>query len=86
MIPGSPLAAAKTIHTPKATNPTEIAYETTVSVFRFVVRVTKRFLRRIYSFPVFSSNVTPDYQLILNRAYNRDLGPVSVLGFRLNTQ
>ena len=39
-----------------------------------------------YSFPVFSSKITLDYQLIVNPAYNRDRGPVSVLGFRVHTQ
>jgi high affinity Mn2+ porin len=39
-----------------------------------------------YSFPMFSTKVTFDYQLIVNPAYNRDRGPVSVLGFRLHSQ
>jgi high affinity Mn2+ porin len=39
-----------------------------------------------YSFPVFSTKVTLDYQLIANPAYNRDRGPVSVLGFRVHSQ
>ncbi len=39
-----------------------------------------------YSFPVFSTKVTLDYQLIVNPAYNRDRGPVSVLGVRVHSQ
>ncbi|MDU1666762.1 MAG: carbohydrate porin, partial [Bradyrhizobium sp.] len=39
-----------------------------------------------YSFPVFAAKVTLDYQLIVNPAYNRDRGPVSVLGFRVHSQ
>jgi high affinity Mn2+ porin len=43
-------------------------------------------LETYYSFPVFASKVTFDYQLIVNPAYNRDRGPVSVLGLRVHTQ
>jgi high affinity Mn2+ porin len=43
-------------------------------------------LETYYSFPIFASRVTFDYQLIVNPAYNRDRGPVSVLGVRLHTQ
>jgi high affinity Mn2+ porin len=43
-------------------------------------------LETYYSFPVLYSRVTLDYQLIVNPAYNRDRGPVSVLGFRVHTQ
>src|SRR5260221_10716655 len=43
-------------------------------------------LETYYSFPVFATRVTFDYQLIVNPAYNRDRGPVSVLGVRLHTQ
>jgi high affinity Mn2+ porin len=39
-----------------------------------------------YSFPWFVSKVTLDYQLIVNPAYNRDRGPVSVFGVRVHTQ
>ncbi|MBV8927031.1 MAG: carbohydrate porin [Bradyrhizobium sp.] len=39
-----------------------------------------------YSFPWFVSKVTLDYQLIVNPAYNRDRGPVSVLGVRMHSQ
>jgi high affinity Mn2+ porin len=47
---------------------------------------TERILETYYSFPVLYSRVTLDYQLIVNPAYNRDRGPVSVLGFRVHTQ
>jgi high affinity Mn2+ porin len=30
--------------------------------------------------------LTLDYQLVVNPAYNRDRGPVSVFGFRIHTQ
>jgi high affinity Mn2+ porin len=43
-------------------------------------------LETYYSLPWFTSKVTFDYQLIVNPAYNRDRGPVSVLGLRLHTQ
>jgi len=39
-----------------------------------------------YSFPWFASKITLDYQLIVNPAYNRDRGPVSVFGVRAHTQ
>jgi high affinity Mn2+ porin len=39
-----------------------------------------------YSFPVLSTKVTLDYQLISNPAYNRDRGPVSVIGLRVHSQ
>jgi high affinity Mn2+ porin len=47
---------------------------------------TERILETYYSFPVLASRVTLDYQLIVNPAYNRDRGPVSVLGLRVHTQ
>jgi len=43
-------------------------------------------LETYYSLPWFTSKVTFDYQFIVNPAYNRDRGPVSVLGVRLHTQ
>jgi high affinity Mn2+ porin len=46
----------------------------------------EKILETYYSFPVFASKVTFDYQLIVNPAYNRDRGPVSVLGVRVHTQ
>ena len=43
-------------------------------------------METFYSFPVFSTKVTLDYQLIVNPAYNRDRGPASVLGVRLHSE
>jgi high affinity Mn2+ porin len=39
-----------------------------------------------YSFPMSFCRVTLDYQFIVNPAYNRDRGPVSVFATRLHTQ
>jgi high affinity Mn2+ porin len=47
---------------------------------------SEKIIETYYSFPVFAAKVTLDYQLIVNPAYNRDRGPVSVLGVRLHTQ
>ena len=47
---------------------------------------TERILETYYSFPVLYARMTLDYQLIVNPAYNRDRGPVSVLGFRVHAQ
>jgi len=47
---------------------------------------SERIFETYYSFQVLSSKVTLDYQLIVNPAYNRDRGPVSVLGFRVHSQ
>ena len=47
---------------------------------------TEKILETYYSFSVYSTKVTLDYQLIVNPAYNRDRGPVSVLGVRLHAQ
>jgi high affinity Mn2+ porin len=47
---------------------------------------SEKIIETYYSFPVFSTKVTLDYQLIANPAYNRDRGPVSVLGFRVHSQ
>lgn len=46
----------------------------------------EKILETYYSFPVFAAKVTLDYQLIVNPGYNRDRGPVSVLGFRVHSQ
>jgi high affinity Mn2+ porin len=43
-------------------------------------------LETYYNFPVFTSRVTLDYQLIVNPAYNRDRGPASVLSARVHLQ
>jgi high affinity Mn2+ porin len=39
-----------------------------------------------YRLPVKSWQVTADYQFIVNPAYNRDRGPVSVISLRLHAQ
>jgi high affinity Mn2+ porin len=46
----------------------------------------EKIVETFYSFPVFSTKVTLDYQLIVNPAYNRDRGPVSVLGVRVHSE
>jgi high affinity Mn2+ porin len=47
---------------------------------------SEKIIETYYSFPVYSMKLTLDYQLIVNPAYNRDRGPVSVLGVRVHTQ
>lgn len=39
-----------------------------------------------YSLPISFVRLTFDYQLIVNPGYNRDRGPVSVIGTRLHAQ
>ena len=39
-----------------------------------------------FGFPLSFWRVTLDYRLVVNPAYNRDRGPVSVLGARLHAQ
>jgi high affinity Mn2+ porin len=39
-----------------------------------------------YQLPVYAWHVTFDYQFVVNPAYNRDRGPVSVLGVRAQTE
>jgi high affinity Mn2+ porin len=39
-----------------------------------------------YRLPVFSWQLTFDYQFITNPGYNRDRGPVSVVAMRLHTE
>jgi high affinity Mn2+ porin len=46
----------------------------------------EQILETYYSFPLFAAKLTLDYQLIVNPAYNRDRGPVSVIGFRVHSQ
>jgi high affinity Mn2+ porin len=47
----------------------------------------EQILEVYYSVPVFSfAHVTADYQFINNPAYNRDRGPVSVLGVRVHAE
>ena len=47
---------------------------------------TEKIAEIYYSFPLFAWRATLDYQLIVNPAYNRDRGPVSVVGTRLHAQ
>ena len=47
---------------------------------------SEKIIETYYSFPVSIAKVTLDYQLIVNPSYNRDRGPVSVLGARLHWQ
>ena len=46
----------------------------------------EKLIETYYRFPFGSWQVTADYQLIVNPAYNRDRGPVSIFGMRLRTQ
>ena len=46
----------------------------------------EQILEMYYSLPVQSWRLTFDYQLIANPGYNRDRGPVSIIGTRLRTQ
>jgi high affinity Mn2+ porin len=46
----------------------------------------EKIIEMYYSLPVFSWRVTFDYQFIADPAYNRDRGPVSVIGTRLRAQ
>jgi len=46
----------------------------------------EKIIEMYYSLPVFSWRATFDYQFIANPAYNRDRGPVSVIGTRLRAQ
>ncbi len=46
----------------------------------------EKIIETYYRFPLGAWQVTADYQLIVNPAYNRDRGPVSVIGARLRTQ
>ena len=43
-------------------------------------------LETYYTVPIYSWQLTFDYQFITNPAYNRDRGPVSVVATRLHTQ
>lgn len=46
----------------------------------------EQILETYYSLPVGAWRLTADYQLVINPAYNRDRGPVSIIGARLRTQ
>jgi high affinity Mn2+ porin len=45
----------------------------------------EQIIETYYLFPVFKCNVTIDYQFVVNPAYNRDRGPVSIIGARLES-
>jgi len=47
---------------------------------------SEKIIEALYSFPVGSWLATLDYQLIANPGYNRDRGPVSIIGTRLHAQ
>jgi len=47
---------------------------------------TEQIIETFYSFPLANWRLTLDYQFINNPAYNRDRGPVSVIGTRLRGQ
>jgi high affinity Mn2+ porin len=46
----------------------------------------EQILETYYQFPVFTWRVSLDYQFIVNPAYNRDRGPVSVIATRWHTE
>ena len=46
----------------------------------------EKIVEMYYSFPVAYWRATLDYQFIANPAYNRDRGPVSVIGARMRAQ
>ncbi len=46
----------------------------------------EQILETYYSLPVGAWRLTADYQFVANPAYNRDRGPVSIIGARLRTQ
>ena len=46
----------------------------------------EKILEAYYSLPIYSWQLTLDYQFITNPAYNRDRGPVSVVATRLHAQ
>ena len=45
----------------------------------------EQIIEAYYLFPVYKWNATIDYQFVVNPAYNRDRGPVSIIGTRLET-
>jgi high affinity Mn2+ porin len=46
----------------------------------------EQIIETYYAFTLFAATVTLDYQFIVNPAYNRDRGPVSVIGARVSAQ
>jgi len=45
----------------------------------------EQIIETYYLFPVYKWNATIDYQFVVNPAYNRDRGPVSIIGLRAET-
>ena len=45
----------------------------------------EQIIEAYYLFPVYDWKATIDYQFVVNPAYNRDRGPVSIIGFRAET-
>jgi high affinity Mn2+ porin len=46
----------------------------------------EQIIETYYAFPLFAATVTLDYQFVVNPAYNRDRGPVSVIGARVHAE
>jgi high affinity Mn2+ porin len=46
----------------------------------------EQIIETYYAFPLSAATVTFDYQFIVNPAYNRDRGPVSVIGARVHAE
>jgi high affinity Mn2+ porin len=46
----------------------------------------EQIIETYYQFPVYKWSALLDYQFVVNPAYNRDRGPVSIIGVRLNGQ
>jgi high affinity Mn2+ porin len=46
----------------------------------------EQIIETYYAFPLLASTVTFDYQFIVNPAYNRDRGPVSVISARVHSE
>ena len=45
----------------------------------------EQIIEAYYLFPVYDWKATIDFQFVVNPAYNRDRGPVSIIGFRAET-
>jgi high affinity Mn2+ porin len=46
----------------------------------------EQIIETYYQFAVFAWKVMFDYQFVVNPAYNRDRGPVSIAGVRLHSE
>jgi high affinity Mn2+ porin len=46
----------------------------------------EQIIETYYLFPVYNWHATVDYQFVVNPAYNRDRGPVSIVALRLQTE